>query len=869
MEKEVSFLNMEKNMDLSILKEIIKNIECYEGHILQDDEGVIIKREALTAHIDLTMKYFHILWKQKEMDDFLERFYRQLWKSIGADAKNLLREMIFGVPLFHDAGKINPGFQIWAMKNRRIVESDIFHCVGKKHSVISSVLYMDYFLKRIKDIESKEDKKRLRIFLFLHGYIVERHHSDLEDFEHFLNSMEDGNGSYIVNIIQETACEEYVATFGISLKAVKHLIGECRNYMDSLTETESIGIYAYVRLLYSLLVASDYYATTEFMSGTEIHYFGNMEEIENWTEIFENTDLMKKIRIYQKEKYPQSKEQLKMTKDINQLRTEMLLDTEKVLDDHEGENMFYLEAPTGSGKSNTAIDLSFQMMKKDEKLKKIYYIYPFNTLVEQNIQSLKKVFGDSPKIFENIAVINSLTPIKLSCEEKQKEINSEDTMYYQKALLDRQFLNYPMIVSTHVSLFDTMFGMAKESAFGFHQLMNSVIVLDEIQSYKNTIWAEIIYFLKEFSYLLNMKIVIMSATLPNLDRLSQNTYRAVPLIEDKEKYFSNACFKNRVKISYELLEEEDIQSVLLAHVKQSAQEKKKILIEFIKKDSAFAFFNLLKEDENLDCTVEYMSGDDSIMERSRILNIIKENEAVILVSTQVIEAGIDIDMDIGYKNISKLDSEEQFLGRINRSCLKKGIVYFFKMDSVKSVYKNDVRVEKEFTLDNNEMRDYLLEKEFDFYYERVLSVLQQNINEISGEEGLEVFFLEKVGKLDFAAVQKRMELISADNWSMSVYLARVLKNEEGMVIDGAKLWEEYKYLLKNFKMGYAEKKVKLSKIKSQMNDFIYQIKKNYDLTYNDKIGEIFYIENGEQYFENGKLNRNKIQGEIGSFVEFI
>lgn len=78
--------------------------------------------------------------------------------------------------------------------------------------------------------------------------------------------------------------------------------------------------------------------------------------------------------------------------------------------------------------------------------------------------------------------------------------------------------------------------------------------------------------------------------------------------------------------------------------------------------------------------IEYLSGDDSIAERKRILDKVKKaTDTIILVSTQVIEAGVDIDMDIGYKNISKLDSEEQFLGRINRSCKKEGIAYFLKL----------------------------------------------------------------------------------------------------------------------------------------------------------------------------------------------
>ena len=171
---------------------------------------------------------------------------------------------------------------------------------------------------------------------------------------------------------------------------------------------------------------------------------------------------------------------------MNDLRTEILTDAEKVLKENKNGSIFYLEAPTGSGKSNTALDLSFQLVKNCEDLHKIYYIYPFNTLVEQNMENLRKVFGSNKEILEQIAVINSLTPIKMSQRQKKAEEETEDTLYYQKALLDRQFLNYPMIISTHVSLFDVMFGNTKESAFGFHQLMNSVIVLDRnSNSYKN------------------------------------------------------------------------------------------------------------------------------------------------------------------------------------------------------------------------------------------------------------------------------------------------------------------------------------------------------------------------------------------------
>ncbi|MDD2980687.1 MAG: CRISPR-associated helicase Cas3' [Hespellia sp.] len=858
-----------------MMEKLIKDIEKYEAHILTDEEGKIVKRETLAEHTTLTASYFERIWSGKGMDAMLERFCQQVLKGISADAKAFLDELILGIPIFHDFGKINPDFQKNKMKNKQISGKNAFSYVSSRHSIISSVIYLDYYLDKLKTLDvEKCEKKEIRRLITLHAYILERHHSDLNEFSRFMESLTSENGNDVVQVLAEGKCDVYQKDFSLHGKKVNSLLQEIRkqNAQDRERQ-ECIGIYIYVKMLYSVLVSSDFYATSEFMSGTQITQLGDIDDISQWMKIYEDTKLMQTIRKYQREEYPKSKEALRVSRDINQLRTEMLIDAELVLKENITENLFYLEAPTGSGKSNTAMDLSFQMMKEDTRLKKIYYIYPFNTLVEQNLQSLKKVFGGEQSVMDNIAVVNSLTPIKMTKHEKKKESESEDTMCYQKALLDRQFLNYPMILSTHVSMFDTMFGDTKESAFGFHQLMNSVIVLDEIQSYKNTIWGEIICFLKGFAYLLNIKILIMSATLPDLDLLSADTYHAVKLMKDRDKYFSNPCFKERVKVSYELLKEsgeEAAEDLLAEHVRHLAESGKKILVEFIKKNSAAHFFSKLKEMEEISCDVEYMSGDDSLMERGRILDKIKNaKSAIILIATQVIEAGVDIDMDIGYKNISKLDSEEQFMGRINRSCLREGIVYFFKMDDGKSIYREDIRAEKMFTLENEAIHDFLASKDFAGYYEQILQVLKRNYNDQTGKGGLQHFFTEEVGKVDFPQVKKRMQLIAEDDWSMSVYLARVLENENGDKIDGAALWCEYVELLQDFSTDYAEKRVKLSKVTSQMNYFIYQIKRNYNLTYNDKVGDIYFIEDGEQYFENGKLNREKIQGEIGEFVDFI
>ena len=205
---------------------------------------------------------------------------------------------------------------------------------------------------------------------------------------------------------------------------------------ERLTGNESsrqVYLFGYTRLLFSLLVASDYYATSEYMNEIQLKETGQLDDISGMIEAYEKTKTQQSIREYAKNKYPQSDEILrkkKKAKVINDLRTEMFLDAEKTLKEHISEHIFYLEEPTGGGKSNTALNLSFQIVKSEKNINKIFYIYPFNTLVDQNIENLGKIFENQEEIMKQIAVINSLVPMK---EDSGEEITKKR---YQKILLE-------------------------------------------------------------------------------------------------------------------------------------------------------------------------------------------------------------------------------------------------------------------------------------------------------------------------------------------------------------------------------------------------------------------------------------------------
>lgn len=819
------------------------------------------EKETLEEHIKRCEYYFEKIYTEKEIEKVIRRFADMIF---GVDAKkeyDFLKEMFLAIVVFHDFGKCNPKFQIEKMGNETVPQTG-GNDWGTEHSFLSSLIYIDYFSSKLEKMGFAKDTKRIfNLFIIEYAYVISRHHSNLGNFTEYCRKLTESTTERMITDMTNEKLPNYQGLQYLTTNIFRKTIRMIRIEANKLEREQCLFKYFYYRMVYSVLVASDYHGTTEYMNGFRSEDVGKDLSIEDFKKTYNDSDIMKSIRAYEKSKYQEEKSHLEKATDINELRSEMFLDAERELKKNTDKSIFFLEAPTGSGKSNTALNLSFQLM---EHGKKLMYIYPFNTLVEQNREILEKHFQD-PELSKQIAVVNSVTPFK----EMKDDMDQEETeKYYQKILLDRQFLNYPIILSTHVSFFSLLFGNKKEDIFGFFQLSQAVIVLDEIQSYKNSIWAEIVIFLNACAKLMGMKVIIMSATLPNLQMFMDDVYNMPKLILKPEVYYQHFIFKDRVTISFELLKREMTLEKLLQHLKENNDGKSKILVEFIKKDTAYEFYRLLLEEELDGISIKCLTGDDSLYEREKILKPIKEtDDPVILVATQVVEAGIDIDMDIGYKDISILDAEEQFLGRINRSYRKKGKVYFFDLDNADFIYRNDYRKDIDFTLKSQEMQQILLNKAFADYYKKIIEVIRESINDSPGRDGLGKFFKDKVQRLKYKEVEERMKLIEDDNWSMSIVLCRTLTFDDGTRLDGKETWDEYKNLLNNSTMDYAKKRVKLQEVRGKLSYFVYRIKKNYDLPFSDILGEMRCIEDAEKYFEHGKINREKLEEESLLFLD--
>ena len=819
----------------------------YLAHIKNNRE------ETLQEHTELANKYFEKIVEYKNLKPFFEGIKNIL--NLKNQEEELYYKMIDDVVNFHDFGKINSQFQIDKMLNEEILKMEdkynISGVLGSDHSLLSANMFIAYYFGKITDlIEIVETKKIVILFeiLFALSYVISKHHGNLDSFEEYIEKLSRNNEENILKELKNISMSNggillqaflEKETVNIFFNFIEIYISERKN-KENISSEEAMAIFTLTKMMFSLLIASDYYSTSEFMQEIKYENFGNMGNTDIIKKEYENSEIIKSIR-------DKEKNGILNDKDINNFRTKIFLEAEKNLEKNKDSNIFFLEAPTGSGKSNTALNLSLKLLNEDRK--KIFYVYPFNTLVEQNMNTLKNIFGNNEEVIKNIAVVNSVTALT---NKDSRDIPIEE---YSDILMDRQFLNYPFIVTTHVGIFNSLVGNTKEDSMPFYQLANSVIVFDEIQAYKNTIWTEIIKILNSYAKLMNIKIIIMSATLPNLSYLldEEEKNNIFKLIENRDEYFNNAIFRNRVEVNYDLLSEQKIEyEELLEHIIENSFNRQKILIEFISKNDAKKFYELCENNEDLNIKYEILilTGEDNKARRNSIIKKINsKDKRIVLISTQLIEAGVDIDVDIGYKNISGLDNEEQFLGRINRSCKKSGKAYFFYLTDAKKVYKNSVIIENKLNLFSDEMRDVLENKNFDVFYSKVLEILKRKAKEKINNDNFETIIFNK----KFRLLKERMKLIEEQDDKKTYFFNRTLTDEEieeiGENIDGSEVWKRYVEILKE--ENYAKKIVELSKIREKMMYFLYEVKKNVELNYSDIKGSIIYIDDGDKYFTDG------------------
>lgn len=553
----------------------------------------------------------------------------------------------------HDFGKATTFFQQYIDR-----EQENPYPRNKRHSLISA-FYAYHVL-------SKEfDADRIALLGWL---IVQRHHGNLESFfgdrppllqkckaekdllqkqakniqEHALTEVEriydtlDINyvSSFLDAVISGDIFEEVIETY------YKH---------DRDKFGENSDNYYLVLFLYSVLL------DTDKMNSAGVPF-------KEWTSVGDHNELAIDLVKRYKEK------ELSVDSHIDEQREEAFRAVDTSVSNTE-DNLLSITLPTGGGKTLTALNAALKIRSREEfrRPPRIIYSLPFLSIIDQNhgviqdVLDVNNVDPDDPSLLLRHDYMSSGF-----ATETQDETNQLDNP--NRALLLTEGWNSEIVTTTFVQFFETLITRRNANARRFHKMANAVIVLDEIQAVPEKYWEGIKTGLETLASRFNSYILLMTATNPLIFEPGEEITELVP---DHESYFdvfdrldydirttdAITLDELRADVESDIDEHPDADVMVVMNTVNSAKHLYHALEDRVDRNCIFLSTNILPK-EREDRIEQIKNGDDPLL----------------IITTQLIEAGVDIDIDIVYRDFAPLDSLIQTAGRCNRENTDRGRV---------------------------------------------------------------------------------------------------------------------------------------------------------------------------------------------------
>lgn len=393
---------------------------------------------------------------------------------------------------------------------------------------------------------------------------------------------------------------------------------------------DSASFSMWTRFLFSALVDADFLDTERFYAGGVDRDLGARPNL---------AELKQRMDEYLSRKTAGAKQT-----PINEMRARVLSACREKA--KAGPGVFTLTVPTGGGKTLASLAFALGHAVRNEK-SRIIVVIPFTSIIEQTAAVYREALGDQ-------AVIEHHSNVDPGKETPTKRLMSENW-------------DAPVVVTTSVQFFESLFANRTSKCRKLHRIANSVVVFDEVQTFPVKLLAPVKYALRELTARYGATLVMCTATQP---MLLDNAVEILPQLEnDVESEF--AVVRGRC----EMLMPQTEDRVTWEALAEELRSHQRVMAIVHRRDDAQELAKLVG-----DCCL-HLSARMCPIHRTAVLAEVKRRlqagEPCRLVATQLVEAGVDIDFPEVYRAFAGADSMAQAAGRCNREGKGKGRLHIF------------------------------------------------------------------------------------------------------------------------------------------------------------------------------------------------
>ncbi len=495
----------------------------------------------------------------------------------------------------------------------------------------------------------------------------------------------------------------------------------------------------YTRMLFSCLVDADFLDTEAFMKKGE-----KPEELRGHYAALK--DLKPLFDQYIAELKEKSK---KAKKEINGKRNEILNDC---LEAGEGKpGLYSLTVPTGGGKTISSLAFAMAHAKQND-MKRIIYVIPYTSIIEQNAKVFREILGD-----EN--VIEHHSGVQVDEDEKH---TMEENEALRKKMLATENWDAPVIVTTAVQFFDSLFSNKPSKCRKLHNIADSVIIFDEAQMLPLAYLKPCVCTIGELARHYHVTAVLCTATQPSLNRMFSDYDKNLTVREICHDVAALQTFFRRVHF-------EDAGKMDMDGVTEALTQQNQVLCIVNKKITAQQVFQKLPKEGSYHLST-WMTPDHRTKVLKEIRERLKNGLPCRVVSTSLMEAGVDVDFPQVWREKAGLDSILQAAGRCNREgnhSAEESKVVLFSLDGGVPKHMQS----------NLTAADIALE---DAAYPDESPTIEAYFNQLyrmNGEKGLDTKnILDSCGKYTFETIAKDFHLIDSDTYT--IYIPTVENAED-------------------------------------------------------------------------------------------